>query len=201
MIIIAIDPGASGGIAWHDTVEKTTRVAKMPATLVDQKIALDEISRNDYTEVWIEEVGQHVQGNNASASVKFAAHCGELRGIIVTLGLKMHRPRPLAWQKIVPNLPKRPPAPKRSDYHIMPSAYEEAKKAHREALRKHKHARKTRIKAWVQELNPAIRVTDHTADALGILEYALDQEKTNRRRNAHEVAKTLQVSRNKQEVE
>lgn len=177
MIIIAIDPGATGAIAWHDSVDKTCFVERMPETLKDKKVFLDELSRDDMTECVMEDVGTHIQGNNAVASAKFARHVGELWGILVTLGVPVRSVKPTKWQKSIPNMPQRPPAPKRSDYHIMPSGYEQAKAKHKKALAEHKKKCKARIKDEMQCRYPHLRVTLINADALGILTWALDNEK------------------------
>jgi Holliday junction resolvasome RuvABC endonuclease subunit len=95
--------------------------------------------------VVIEDVGYHVKGNNAQASATFARHVGWLLGAAAALEIGVSIVTPKTWQAA-----------------LLGKAKHETK-AHR----------KNAIKARVQSLYPHIKVTLATADALGILTWAL----------------------------
>jgi len=145
--IVGIDPGKSGGVAWriHDGCVSSV---KMPETLHDTAELLRSIDFTscEDTIVYLEKVGFHVKGNNASASVKFARHCGELRGILAALQMPFREVTPVVWQRAMGALPK------------------------------DKGDRKRAIKARMQCLYPMQGVTLATADALAILDYAVKNE-------------------------
>ena len=70
-MLIAIDPGQSGGFA-VDTGEMVVTF-KMPDGMTEQCDLIHELADwHPEAKVWIEKVGMHRAGNNASASVKFA---------------------------------------------------------------------------------------------------------------------------------
>lgn len=152
MLLIAIDPGASGGIAVYNYDNKYTAVLKMPDTPKDIYEVLRGI-RNITTVIGeiqcraiVEKVGFHVQGNNASSSCKFARHCGQLEMALIAAGIPFEEVTPQKWMKPM-------------------------------TLPKDKTARKNAIKDAMQRRYPDIKVTLWNADALGILTWALDNNK------------------------
>ena len=146
MILIAIDPGASGAIAWRDNSE-IVRSINMPETPADILEKLTEVAAARERYCLIENVGYHVAGNNASASCKFARHCGHLEMALLAAGIPFQSIRPTKWQKALGVMPK------------------------------DKSERKRHIKDLMQRLYPTLKVTLSNADALGILTYALDHNK------------------------
>jgi len=140
MIIMAIDPGISGGLAWSNGED--VKIANMPDTPHEIRDLVIEVNPNI---VVLEDVGYHIMGNNASASAKFAKHCGIIEGILVGLLIAYVKKSPNEWQKVFERLPKQ------------------------------KKDRKTYIKQSVQGLYPLLEVTLKTADALGILYWAKQQ--------------------------
>lgn len=104
MLLIAIDPGANGGIAFSDG--DSTKAIKMPETPKDILNGLDAISIN-YADVRcvIEKVGFHVQGNSASSSCKFARHCGHVEMALIALGIPFSDVTPQKWMKWLGALP------------------------------------------------------------------------------------------------
>lgn len=143
--IIAIDPGASGGIAWSELPHDSSCV-KMPEGMTEQADGLRSIAAGLSTKlsimVYIERVGTYMPGNSATASVKFARHCGHLEAICYMLGLPVVQVAPQTWMKSLGALP--------SD----------------------KGERKRAIKELMARQYPHLSVTLCTADALAILTHA-----------------------------
>lgn len=149
--LIAVDPGATGAIAFRDDNGRIA-VDSMPETLRDIWDYFDSWYKGTFPKAFenasgvLEDAGYHVQGNNASASAKFARHCGSLEMALTASGLPWESVRPQKWMKIFGGLPK------------------------------DRMERKRRIKELVQRLYPHIKVTLQNADALGILTWAIKQE-------------------------
>lgn len=143
--LIAIDPGQSGAIAMRDS-DGTISAVSMPETLGDMWDHFFLIVTASEKHVYIEDVGYHVMGNNASASCKFARHVGHLEGLITARGFPWEAVRPQKWMKHFGTLPK------------------------------DKKARKNRIKELVQRRYPHIKVTLANADALAILTWAIENK-------------------------
>lgn len=147
--VISIDPGANGAIVEYrpyDSPGLQVRVHKMPETPKDIYSKLASIqNQSDECVCVIEKVGFHVKGNNASASCKFARHCGHLEMALIALGIPIvEEVTPQKWMKSMGTLPK------------------------------DKTARKRAIKNKMQMRYPWIQVTLWNADALGLLEYYMD---------------------------
>ena len=143
--VMGIDPGVSGGLAWVDDSGEVHACA-IPDTRKDLSHLLRTLNGQRGLTL-VEKVGTHVKGNNASSSVTFGRVCER-----VEMGLDCHDYRwdhvqPTVWMRFL--LKGAPP--------------------------KDHTARKNAIKAVVQRLYPTIKVTLKTADALGILTYALSE--------------------------
>lgn len=147
--VIAIDPGANGAIIEYrpnDSPGLQVSVHKMPDTPRDiyEKLASIQ-NQSDECVCIIEKVGFHVKGNNASASCKFARHCGHLEMALIALSIPIvEEVTPQKWMKSMGTLPK------------------------------DKAERKNAIKSAMQKRYPSINVTLWNADALGLLEYYMD---------------------------
>jgi len=159
-MIVAIDPGTKGGVAWLDRGQsnacKLTTVADF-RDLIESFIHMNPVAV-------IEDVGYHILGNNAVASAKFAAHCGELRGVLVGLSIPYTTVKPVQWQRAIPNWPGRP---KRKEH---------PEESYKKLLAGHKRKCKLRVKDEMQRRYPHLKVTDATADALGILTWAMERQ-------------------------
>ena len=148
MLTIAIDPGASGGIAVVSDRDGRPVVMKMPDTPKDIYDALRGLATlHTSVRAIVEKVGMHRQGNNASASCKFARHCGHIEMALIALGIPFEEPTPQKWMKSLGVMPK------------------------------DKTDRKNHIKDLMQRKYPNIKVTLWSADALGILTYQLEKTK------------------------
>lgn len=155
--IIAIDPGASGAIVWiGDSLP--VQAMEMPPTLRDIWDLLGDIKREAVTSnnslfCAIEKVGTYMPGNSGPSAAKFAEHIGALKMALIGTGIR--------HEFILPN-------------HWMTSLLGDAKPKGSDAASK--RLRKNAIKAKMQEIFVDQKVTLTTADALGILYYALKKE-------------------------
>ena len=173
-VIIAIDPGLSGGIAW--VKDGKAEAVPMPDTPAGIRDVLDKARTyidplNDGSgQAWhgyyecicyIEKVNA-MPRQGVSSTWTFAEHYGTLKAALICLGIPQKDITPAKWQKTIgatrPSVPKDAP----------PKQKEAAK-------REGKH----RIKEIVEARFPTLQVTLKTADALGILLYAIEKERTN----------------------
>lgn len=103
--IIAIDPGAAGGIATLNA--EGVAAYKMPEGMTAQVDLLRQLAaENPHAVAIVEKVGFHRAGNNASASATFARHCGHIEAALYTLGVPMRDVTPAKWQAAMGALPK-----------------------------------------------------------------------------------------------
>jgi hypothetical protein len=148
--IIAIDPGASGGIAVQQF--GITYCEAMPATQGDLIASLREIKSVSDTEgketvCILEQVGGYAgKAQPGSAMFRFGEQFGFTKGVIQALGIKLEMVRPQAWQKV---------------FGLGTAAQCGTKTKW-----------KNKLKAEAQRRFPNLRVTLNTADALLILEFA-----------------------------
>ena len=143
--IIAIDPGAAGGVAWTDA-DGTVWAAPMPSGMTAQADLLRSLVASlPSAGAVLEKVGGYMPGNSGPAACTFARHCGHLEAALYLLGVPSEQVAPGVWMKALGALPSVKP---------------ERKRAIREAM-----ARRY----------PALAVTMKTADALGILTWATER--------------------------
>lgn len=148
--IIAIDPGASGGIATLFPDGKVFALP-MPETQGDILETLRDIFTNGSLEgseviAVLEQVGGFCgKGQPGSAAFKFGEGFGFIKGVIQAIGVRLEMVRPQAWQKSF-------------------SLGTAAGCASRTIW-------KNKLKAEAQRLFPSEKVTLKTADALLILEW------------------------------
>ena len=144
-MILAIDPGQSGGIAWMDD-DGIINCADMPPTPGDIIDHLRMLKANGHTlTAYLEKTGGYVPGNSGPAACKFARGCGLLEGAIMALSIPLVEIAPAVWMKSLGALPK------------------------------DKRERKNAIKGLMQARYPHLKITLSTADALGLLTYALEK--------------------------
>lgn len=137
--ILAIDPGQNGGMALLDG----DSIYMFPLTNDNEK-TISRIKGINPDKIVIEDVGKHIQGNSAHASVTFGRHVGFLHGVIATLEIPCYTVTPQAWMNALPDRPK--------------------------GMKKEQvHARKQYIQAWCNMRYPDVPVTLAAADALAIL--------------------------------
>lgn len=148
MKLMAIDPGASGGIAWTGSGETTTAV-KMPQGMTEQCNMIRGMAALGYTTAIIEKVGTVMPGNGKVGTATFARHCGHLEAACYLCGVSVIQVAPAKWMREVCG-----------------------------ELPKDKLARKHAIKERMARRYPTASVTLSTADALGLLTWGLDNART-----------------------
>ncbi len=146
--MIAIDPGANGGIAWRDE-GGAVRAERMPEGMTAQADflrGLAAILRDP--RACVERVGTYVKGNAVGSACKFARHCGHLEAVLYCCGVPVvATPAPQTWQRVLGALPK------------------------------DKAERKRAIRELMARRHPDLSVTLATADALALLAWAEDAGK------------------------
>lgn len=148
--LLAIDPGASGGLAWTCS-DLGFNCMKMPETRGDILSSLRELKfQHGIDTVFIEDVGGFAGvPMPGSAMFNFGSNFGFLNGVCMTLGMRVQLVKPQKWQK---------------EFSLGTVASAGGKGPW-----------KNKLKARAQELFPACDVTLKTADALLILEYGRRQ--------------------------
>lgn len=140
--LLAIDPGASGGLAWCDR-DGIVYCEPMPEGMTAQVDMLRTLAASlTGIEATVERVGTYMPGNSGPAAATFARHCGTLETALYCLGVPTVQVTPKRWQKYFGALPK------------------------------DKMERKRAVKELMSRKHPALSVTLKTADALAILDYA-----------------------------
>ena len=142
--LIAIDPGAAGGIAWLDS-DGIAYAEPMPEGMTAQIDMIRQLAimGGGRATAHIERVGSYVPGNSGPAACKFARHCGHIEAACYAFGLPVVQVAPQTWQKAIGAMPK------------------------------DKRERKQAIKEAMARRYPALSVTLKTADALGLLCWAV----------------------------
>jgi hypothetical protein len=141
MKMFSIDPGASGGIAYTDE-DGIVRTMPMPEGMTEQIEAIQMLRANGHLKAIMENVGFHMPGNSATATAKFARHCGHLEAACYAYGISVQYVAPQKWQREIGTFSK------------------------------DKRERKAQIKEAMARLYPHLTVTLKTADALGIFTWA-----------------------------
>ncbi len=151
--IVAIDPGASGGMAvrWFEK----TDCWPMPETEGDVLERLREIKNvagleGDDLVCVLEEVGGFAgKAQPGSAMFRFGAQFGFVKGVVQALGIRLVMVRPQVWQKGF-GLGTASGCASRGEW-------------------------KNKLKAEAQRRFPQLKVTLKTADALLMVEYAISK--------------------------
>jgi hypothetical protein len=139
MSTLAIDPGASGGLAWVDE-DGVVGAEKMPDGMTAIVDRLRELACElPGCSAVIEKVGHWMPGDHPNAATKFARHCGHIEAALYALGVPFDDVAPGVWMRGLGQWPK------------------------------DKSSRKRAIREEMARRYPHLRVTLKTADALGIL--------------------------------
>ncbi len=110
-MIVGIDPGASGAIAFFDPKAGTLDIHDMPVMEIERSgktkreinpRLLANILHDDHSHniVWIEKVGA-MPGQGVSSMFQFGRGVGMIEGVIAAEGLSLNYVTPQAWQKAV----------------------------------------------------------------------------------------------------
>jgi hypothetical protein len=99
-IIIGIDPGASGGLAWQ-VPGFSVGVENMPGTPHELCHLLECIQKDGDVRVFLEEVGGYTGGPGApgSAMFNFGRNFGQILGVCAAMGIPVELVKPQRWQK------------------------------------------------------------------------------------------------------
>ena len=144
--LMAIDPGASGGIAWED-YDGTVKCRNMPEGMTEQCDCLRwQYGVPGFYECILEKVGTYVKGNAVGGACKFARHCGALEAALYCFDIPVRQVAPTVWQRALGTFSK------------------------------DKATRKREIRELMARRYPHLSVTLKTADALGILTWAIHAE-------------------------
>lgn len=155
MVIVGIDPGNNGGIAVCNSDGTFVSVHKIPTTPYKKKRRIDEeqlvsifksMDSDEKHVVYLEQVAS-MAGQGRVSIFTFGDGYGLLRGIIRTLGWEIRQVRPQVWQK---------------ELGLTKKDKSETDTVH-----------KNRIKTFVAELFPEIKITLAKADALAIMHYGM----------------------------
>lgn len=176
-VIIAIDPGASGGIVVANNSGLVSCVA-MPDTdtdVVEEIRKAYKLAKTTESEIVCiyEKVGGFAGGKGSPGSrmFNFGDGFGVVKGALIAFKIKCIERTPQQWQKPL-SLGKREYAKIAEDF---PQYPKEAYKAEEKRIDRlnavYKTEWKNKLKAEAQRLYPNIKVTLKTSDALLILEY------------------------------
>lgn len=179
MILIAIDPGQSGGIAV--SVNGHVQAITMPGTYAEMFKELRKVR------LLGKEAGVPVRavvestcampGERVVSVRHFGEHMGHIEMALLALGIGMRKIAPITWQKSlsVPPLAKLGPRPEPGALEPR-EEFQQRERAWAAARARSKTVKKNAIKELAQERFPALKVTLRTADALMILDWALKQQ-------------------------
>ena len=143
-VIIGIDPGKSGGIAWawFGTADVHAVAIKMPATEKDISDTFSELADVN-AHAYIEKVGA-MPGQGVTSMFSFGRNYGFLRGCLIAHGIPFDDVTPQKWL----------------------GSFGLKRKKNETGT-----AWKNRQKGHAQQLFPGLAITHATANALQIMEY------------------------------
>ena len=169
-IILAIDPGQSGAIAWQVEHGKSgaCNMPRTPEAIVEflQKLR----GRFEFSGAVLEQLIKHMGlGTPASTMAVYASNWGVILGALLMDGWKVEIVTPQAWQKALDlGITGRQKANTKG----MTSQQAKAEKTRVRLLNGElKRAWKNRLKDRAQQLYPHLDVTLHNADALLMLSW------------------------------
>lgn len=176
-VIIAIDPGASGGIIVANNSGIVTSVA-MPDTdtdVVEEIRKAYKLAKTTESEIVCiyEKVGGYVGGKGKPGSRMFAFGdgFGVLKGALLAFKIKSIEKTPQQWQKPL-SLGKKEYVKIADDFPLFPKEVYKAEEKRIDRMNAvYKTEWKNKLKAEAQRLYPNVKVTLKTADALLLLEY------------------------------
>ncbi len=159
-VIVGIDPGKLGGIAW--VINGHVHAQGMPETERDLADLFALFNTIDVAFAYLEKVGA-LPGQGSTSGFTFGTGYGFLRACLVCNKIPFDDVLPQTWQKKFGLIM---PCPRREG---------ETEKQHkaRKAAIKAKKKKQTRAKA--QQLFPNMKITHGTADALLVMEYGRRQ--------------------------
>ena len=98
MLIIGIDPGKSGGVAWVDLYGTVPFAAKMPDAVHElAELLRDVCSRDDCVKVYLEKV-HAMPKQGVSSTFTFGQGLGQIEGVLAALQVPYEWVTPQRWQ-------------------------------------------------------------------------------------------------------
>jgi len=153
-IIIGIDPGASGGIAWNDTTtKKVCYTSKIPKTRSELHNCIRNIKMNFESSsiLAVVEMAQRMPTDRQYSVVTYNAIHERILTVLEILEINYTQAHPMTWQSKMNLLKRRAKGEKKETY----------------------QERKKRLKTAAENLNPNIKVTNYIADALLLHEFGM----------------------------
>lgn len=167
-ILVAVDPGKSGGIAVA-LGSFSVSVYPMPDTeggVLNLLQAIADESGAEPLRAVVEEVGGYLgESQPASRAFEFGRGFGFLLGVLQALGARVELVRPQAWQKALGLGSSGRTKPRHG-------ASDEEKKSVRQFNARAKAEWKKKLKQKAEQLYPGLDVTLKTCDSLLLLEFA-----------------------------
>lgn len=159
-ITLAIDPGKSGGFAWHHTDKPMIVTGQLPEEDGGIMEWLSDLrSQADSVELHIEKVAPHT-GNLAMASAMSNLYGGKrfIEGYAAGIGMRVVNVSPKKWQKHFSFGPKKKKTVLRKGVEVQVNDEIEWK---------------NRLKSEAKRRFPGIKITLDNADAVLILDHAM----------------------------
>ena len=180
-VLIAIDPGASGGFAFQNSDGSVTAcrmhdTVRMIADNLRFALCANSLTtpKPEYVEAYVELVSGNVgKMQPGSRMFTFGENFGVIQGLLEGLGIKYTLVRPQTW---IGALGLGTKEKERGDYHGLTTDDVKLEESRiRKLNAKHKTEWKNKLKDRAQKDYPGLKVTLATADALNILTYARQQ--------------------------
>ena len=152
-IILAIDPGVNGALAYKNIKTGDITLKKMPKGMTCICDCISDISKSfKIKQAYLEKItAPHRVGNSASSSVTFGRNCGHIESSLYCFGIPTREVPATRWQQPLGTLPKEYKAKKKFIKEIMARRY------------------------------PQLTVIEQVADALGILDWALNNTRNGKK--------------------
>lgn len=161
-MIIAVDPGVNGGIAWKRR-DGASEAVNMPDTRGDTIDLLRGLTAcGEPVVAYHEKVANYIPAGGASQMMTFGRMAERCSCILETLGIPVVEIPPKQWQKEL----------------NLGNASTSARDKSPSARAKAKNEWKNKLKAEAQRRHPHLNVTLKTADALLILSAAINRPET-----------------------
>lgn len=101
MLIVGIDPGQKGGVAWYCTISKQYGCQPMPDTRRQLFLLLRELCATYGVIKAVVESVHSMPKQGLASTFKFGKGAGEILGILTALNAEILEPTPQAWKKEV----------------------------------------------------------------------------------------------------
>ena len=180
-VIIGVDPGANGAIAWADL--SGVHCENIPETRGDAIALVKRICANSDATAYHEKISGWIPDGGASMMFQFGRNVERIGCILEVLGVRIIEIRPQGWQSGL-HLPqvkrqKVPRAPKglsKEQKAMFAIANKEQIAAAKAVNARAKSDHKNNLKAEAQRRFPGLNITLKNCDALLIMDYGIREE-------------------------